>query len=128
MTFAHFERFRDLGMKRGFVFASNIDREYGAAFYILSCTPELARVSMKYVTGIGIDFPKMLRKERFGSSTRILVNAAWNLFNGAGGRSLTPLVFCRDIDRDMFEVIITAMRIRRYGLDFVNIEGVDDCE
>lgn len=76
--------------------ADNLDCAYHAAFYLLSCDPELCEIASRCVRTEGIDFAKLKRSTRdFDERTRFVVDIAHNLFSYYSPCKATPFEISR---------------------------------
>ena len=76
--------------------ADNLDCAYHAAFYLLSCDPELSEIAQRCVDREGIDFTKLKRALRgFDERTRFVADIAHNLFSYYSPCKATPFEISR---------------------------------
>lgn len=114
----HIKRFSHLAARKGFENLDEIGREYGAALYLLSVRPGLYEETRDYIGFDGIDFDRMLRQADLSGGEHTVVRLAWQLFNGGAlAFPVLPLDLCCALDDDLFACCLTAMEIRRRGLD-----------
>lgn len=68
-----------------------IDSSYAASLYLISASSELSQKLEKYISREGIDFPAMLRNERFSAGyLETIAQTAHNLFSWGEESRVTP--------------------------------------
>lgn len=113
-TEAHKERFRGIITSTRKVYKNgNIDREYGAALYLLTCMPSVWEKVRSYVSADKIQFDEILEGVHLSTSEHAMVTLAGNLFNL--GRTQASPVDLMALDNGNFEAAIQALRLRRDG-------------
>lgn len=106
----HKERFLRVLRLKNRIERGMIDREWGAALYILFSDPILSESASPNIHG-GIDFEEIL-SQRWSSGEQTLIKLANNLFNGCQQSDSLDLVL---LDHKNFEVAMQAIRLRRDG-------------
>lgn len=120
-TPAHKARFLSAIQGIGKVYEEGqLDPEYAAALFILTSATGTWHKTQSYVSRNGIDIETMLEEVDFSGGHLILVNLAGNLFNGH--IHIDPLEFVR-LDENNFDLALTAIKIRRYGLRLSDVKG-----
>jgi hypothetical protein len=109
----HKQRFLTAMQHIGKVYDGKLDQEYGAALYILTADAGIWKSAQTYVERHAIDIEAMLAEIDLSHGYAVLVNLAGNLFNGE--QHLEALELMR-LDENNFSVALTAIRIRRAGL------------
>lgn len=107
----HRERFLAVMQDQGRLSVGALDPEYGAALYILTAHLSTWHKASGYVDDEGIDFEALLREIDFSAAYSVLIDLAWNLFNG--GHHADPIEFLR-LDEQNFRLAIAAIHLRRY--------------
>lgn len=123
----HRERFAQAIQSIGKIWESGrIDPEYGAALYIFTSSASTWERASGYVSSTGILVEKLLKQVDFGGAYTVLIELAGNLFNG--NIHVDPVEFMR-LDENNFQIVLHAIRLRRYGLRFSDVtQKVSDGE
>jgi hypothetical protein len=110
----HKQRFVE-AMQRigGKIYQGKFDPEYATAVYVLTADLSTWRKAGDYVARTGIDFESLLEEMDFSGSYQVLIKWAGNLFNEQ--QHLDPIETLR-LDENNFQVALSALLIRRYGL------------
>jgi len=75
---------------------SELDNSYHAALYLMASEPSLAEKISRYITRDGIDFPVLMKKERFDYDwMKTVADAAHNLFSWTSKCGATPFELSR---------------------------------
>ena len=91
--------------------ADTIDCAYHAAFYLLSCDPELYETARRFVNTDGINFSGMKRATRgFDERTRFVIDIAHNLFSYYSPCKATPFEISR-LGYPLMEQVCNALYI-----------------
>jgi len=107
-----------------------IDREYGAAYYILSADLATWERASDYIDREGIDFDAMLKGVDLSHGYELLVQLAANLF-GANEETpdgkliqikVSPCDLIETLDENNFRVALTALQLRRYGANVKDLQ------
>jgi hypothetical protein len=100
-----------------------LDKEYGAALYILSSHWYIWESAAKYIDarGHGLDIPEMIEHEDLSSGYKVLVSLAGNLFNNQVQCNVVDFI---KLDAANLRVAFMAMHLRFYGWSIVTkLEG-----
>lgn len=91
---------------------AKIDREYGAAFFILTAPLFEGRNVWRYVREDtdGIDFEDLVNEGSMSGGELIAVKVAWHLFNGHGRIDLRDII--DRLDDGVYDRVINAIHIR----------------
>src|SRR5258708_4136046 len=95
------------------VYDGKIDKEYGAALYILTADLDTWQQAQMYVRREGIDFEALLAEGEFSGGYSVLIKWSSNLFNG--NTHVDPVELMR-LDDTNFLVALTALQLRRTSL------------
>jgi hypothetical protein len=109
----HKERFSSDVQELDKVYRGKIDREYGAALYILSSSQSLIDKTTGYISIRGIRFGDMLESVDFSGGQVVLVKLAANLFNSSQHIDPIELMW---LDEGNYKVAMQSIVIRRSGL------------
>jgi hypothetical protein len=115
----HKERFSEIvSTSTRYLADGYLDREYGSAFYILTCDYHLWDQAQVYFLPHGIDFEKM-QNSVLSDGYHVLVDLAGNLFNESIRVNIAELW---RLDDDNLKVAMQSLRLRFYTCQF----SVDD--
>lgn len=90
---------------------NNLDSAYHAAFYLLSCAPEVFGAARRCVTYEGIGFAKLKRATRdFDERSRFVIDIAHNLFSYYSPCKATPFEISR-LGYPLMEQVCNALYI-----------------
>jgi len=103
-----------------------INPEYGTALYLLTGLEGTWPRLSQYVTMDGIDHCKMVKRVVLSSGEKLIVGLAGNLFNGDMCVKLTPLDLVGRLDRDTWEMVLTAFDLRRGTFTLTMRDIADD--
>ncbi len=106
---------------KGKIFEGNIDKDYGAALYVLTSSVSTWEKAQSYITSEGIDFDALLMNVDFSHAYSALIQLAGNLFNGTIESNPIDLM---GLDENNFHLAISAIYIRRFGLHTDNFQDV----
>jgi hypothetical protein len=109
----HRKRFLQAVQQLDKVDEGKIDREYGAAIYLLSAENQIWQGVQYYLSRTGIKFAAMLDELPLSSGEAVLLQIAGNLFNDS--LSVNPIELLR-LDERNFNLALSAIKMRRYGL------------
>ncbi len=98
----------------GKIYRGTYDPEYGAALYVLTADASTWQKARDYVSCHGIDFGALLEDLDWSGGHRALLQWAANLFNEQAAQC-NPVELMR-LDESNFHVALSALLIRRYGL------------
>lgn len=110
----HQQRFLEALQELGKIYDGKLDQEYGAALYILTTDLDTWQKAKSYVKRDSIDIAAMLKGRDWSGGTSVLVALAGNLFNGQ--ERVDPVDFAERLDKENFQVALTAIKLRRSGL------------
>ncbi|MDR3543394.1 MAG: hypothetical protein P4L69_20925 [Desulfosporosinus sp.] len=105
----HAEEFNHLFQRLG----KGQDKEYLAAFYVLTADEELRRKGAQLVGQGGIDWRSVFSQD-WSSGYRLLLELAQSLFQSSGKIDLAYGL--RTWDEERFNLAIQAIHVRRNGL------------
>lgn len=93
----------------------DFDHNYGAALYILTSSKSTWKKAESYVDThhTSIDFEGLLKDVHFSHAYSLLIEIAYNLFNGNEPVNLSRL---GQLDEENFKIAHTAMWIYFHGL------------
>jgi uncharacterized protein DUF6075 len=102
-----------------------IDREYGAALYLLSHDEGTWNLAKKYVSSSGIKFHELLERPAFSTSELTIFKLAANLFYSRvdNDENIYPKpVELAWLDENNFMLAINALKLRYFGLKVDNTQ------
>jgi hypothetical protein len=96
------------------------DSWYVAALYILTADHATWDDVQPYVSSTGIKFDDILANIHFSSGYATMIEVAANLFRDSGQVDLSRFT---NLDESNFQIVIDAIRLRRYSIGMDELKG-----
>ena len=99
---------------------AQIEAEYASSLYLLTANPAIWGRAKDYVSDSGILYDQMLKEVHFSSTEVALIKLAANLFGS--GMDADPVTLCDFGNDEDFDVMLSALRLRRSRLKFSDFQ------